>query len=137
PQPPPTTTAPPTTAPTPQPRSRPPALIASGVRIGKVPVGGLTRAAAERAVQGWFARPLVFLVGRERLAVPAARLGAVPYPGPAVARALAPKPGAIVPLPIALHGAPRRARIRLLAKGFDRKPVHATVPRRNLRPVLS
>ena len=137
PQPPPTTMAPPTTAPTPQPRSRLPALIASGVRIGNVPVGGLTRAAAERAVQGWFARPLVFLVGRERLAVPAARLGAVPYLGPAVARALAAKPGAIVPLTIALHGAPGRAWIRRLAKGFDRKPVDATVHLRNLRPVVS
>ena len=132
---PPTTTAPPLPVPKPQPKE--PALIASGVRVGKVPVGVLTRNAAEKAVRAWFARPLVLLVGRERLAVPAARLGAVPYFEPAVARALAARPGATVALTVDVHGGSGRSWVRRLAKSFDRKPVDATVRLRNLRPVVS
>jgi hypothetical protein len=140
--PPPTTTDQATTAPTtatqpPRPVSRKPALIASGVRVGKVVVAGLTRTAAEREIRAAFARPLVLLVGRERLEVPRTLLGAVPYIEPAVSRALTAKPGTSVGLAVALRGAPARAWLRRFAKSFDRKPIDARVRLRDLRPAVS
>src|ERR671934_21713 len=75
-------------------------LIAPGVTIGGVPVGGLTPDDAYIAVSDSFSRPLVLVIRSHRLAPQPAQLGSSARVGEAVARAGSALPGTRVPLDV-------------------------------------
>lgn len=119
--------------------SPPPATIAEGVTIGKVPVGGLSAEEARALLERRFARELRLVVapGRTVRVAPAA-LGAAPYLGKAVALAVRVKrPGYAVPLAVRAPRAGVERYLARLASSFDRKPVDARVVFRADRPVLT
>ncbi len=126
-----TTTATTTTA------TQPPALIARGVTIGGVPVGGLDPDSAYYAVKAQFDKPLVLLVGRRRLRVTPARVGASPYIRTAVARARIAPPRKKVALVVAVQGAQVRSYMAALAKRFDRASADSRLFLRGLRPYIT
>ena len=111
--------------------------IAPGVKIGGVPVGGLTATQAYQAVTKAFDRPLVLLVGRHRLSVPPDRFGAVAYVLRTVERARTAPPGTSLRLDVGVSPQRVGAWLRALARRFDRKVVDAQISLRNLKPFLS
>jgi lipoprotein-anchoring transpeptidase ErfK/SrfK len=114
-----TTTASPTTT-TPQPH-----LIAAGVTVGHIPVGGLTYARAVALVTRAFARPLTLVVSRTRhVHVAPDRLGASAEVDAAVRRALTVhRFGFNVPLPVDLEPGVIDAYAATLGSTVDREPV--------------
>jgi len=76
----------------------PGSLIAAGVTIGGVPVGGMAAADAYDAVDQSFLEPLVIIVRGHRLAPEPTQLGASARIGEAVARAGGALPGTQIPL---------------------------------------
>jgi lipoprotein-anchoring transpeptidase ErfK/SrfK len=124
-----TTSATTTTAPEP--------LIADGVTIGGVPVGGLTAEEAYGAVDDAFSRPLVLLVARRRLEPLPAQLGASARIGEAVSRARTAAPGTAIRLAIHVRRGRVRVYVRKVAKRFDRAPLDAHLFLRNLRPWIT
>src|SRR6185437_3249427 len=74
--------------------------IADGVTIGGVAVGGITATQAYQAVTKAFYRPLILVVGRHRLSIPASTFGAVPYALRSVNRALVAPAGTAVRLDV-------------------------------------
>ncbi len=146
PEPTPGTTPEPTPATTPEPTPtaepvapppRRPAVIAEGVTIADVAVGGLARAPATAKVRAAFARRLVLVVERRRFRVSPRRLGTVAYVRTAVARALLAPPGARVRLKVAVRGRKTRSYVTSLARRVDRAPVDSVVLLRHLRPFLT
>ena len=115
-----TTTAPPT--------------IAPGVTISGVDVGEMTAAEAFTTVTASFARPLLLVVPRHKLAVAPARLGAMAAVRAAVKRALAAAPGAELKLAVILNRKRTSAYLARVAKRFDRKAVDSHLLLRGLRP---
>jgi hypothetical protein len=126
-----TTTTAPTTTTTPEP------VIAAGVYIGGVSVGGLTADEAYAAVDGSFSAPLVLIVARHRLEPLPAQLGAAARIGDAVSRARNAEPGTRIRLGVTVHGSRVRAYVRKLAKRFDVEPVEAQLFLRSLRPWIA
>ena len=114
-----------------------PPVIARGVTIGGVPVGGMLPEAAYAAVRGAFERPLVLLVAGRRLAPTPEQLGAVAYALAAVERARTAPAGTDVPLRVSVDGRRVRAYVATLAGRFDRKPVDSRLFLRRLRPWIS
>lgn len=130
PEPPPTTGTTPTTPP-------PPAVIAPGVLVGGVEVGGLTLADAATAVREAYAEPLELdLQGRPFLPTPAA-LGATAYVAPAIARARTAAAGTRVALFVRVRGASVRGYVARLARRFDRKPLDSRLSLRKLAPFVT
>ena len=121
-----------TTTTTPAPRT-----IAPGVTIGGVEVGDLTADEARAAVSASFARPLLLLVLRHKLAVPPARFGATAAVRDAVARALGAAPGTALKLRVKLNRSATGRYLAFLARHFDRKPVDAQLLLRRLRPFVT
>jgi lipoprotein-anchoring transpeptidase ErfK/SrfK len=115
-----TTTAPPT--------------IAPGVTISGVDVGEMTAAEAFTTVTASFARPLLLVVPRHKLAVAPARLGAMAAVRAAVKRALTAAPGAELKLAVILNRKRTSAYLARVAKRFDRKAVDSHLLLRGLRP---
>jgi lipoprotein-anchoring transpeptidase ErfK/SrfK len=113
------------------------ALIAAGVTIGGVPVGGLTADDAYFAVSESFSRPLVIVIRGHRLAPGPAQLGASARIGEAVARAGSALPGTSVPLDVVVKRNRVRAYVARLSKRFDTQPVEAQLFLRNLRPWIA
>jgi lipoprotein-anchoring transpeptidase ErfK/SrfK len=132
------TTATTTTAPTTTTRPAPPRAnrMPDRVRIGGVPVGGLTPAAAIAAVQAKFARHLAVVVDRSRLDLDPAKL-ATPYVNGAVARGRASEAGTRVDLVVNVHGASIRAFTKKLEQRYERAAVDSTLLLRNGRPFVS
>jgi hypothetical protein len=97
---------------------RPPVLVAKGVKIGRVPVGGLSSERARARVQRSFAKPLHFVFGSKSWRATPARLGATAEVDEAVTKALKAAPFQRVPLGVELHGA---AAVRRYAKTLDRR----------------
>jgi lipoprotein-anchoring transpeptidase ErfK/SrfK len=124
-----TTTAPTTTTTEP--------VIAAGVFIGNVPVGGLTADAAYAAVGDSFSAPLVLFVARHRLEPLPSQLGATARIGDAISRARNAEPGARIRLGVTVHGARIHAYVAKLAKRFDIDPVEARLFLRNLKPWIA
>ena len=125
----------------PQPRPKPkpklePFRLSPEVTVGGVHVGGLTPAAAEAVVRTSFRSRLVLSVGGAQLSVSPARLGAIAYVKPAVAKARSARPGTRVPLVVAVHGAAVRFYVRSLAARWDRAPVDARAVLRGFKPVV-
>ena len=121
-----TTTAPTTTT--------TPELIADGVSIGGVDVGGLTPDDAYAAVDASVSSPLVVIVARHRLEPLPAQLGASARIGEAVSRARTAEPGTSIRLAVQVRRPRVNAYVRRVAKRFDTEPVEAKLFLRNLRP---
>src|SRR5918912_3725080 len=98
----------------------------------------MTAADAAAAVQTAFARPVVVLVARHRLAPRPAQLGATARVAAAIGRALAAPAGTRVRLPVQVKRGPVTGYVRTVARRFDRKVVDAElVSLRNLRPFIT
>jgi hypothetical protein len=115
----------------------PATTIASGVTIARIPVGGMTPAAAAIVVQAAFDAPLDLRVGRTRVLVSPDVLGATAGVERAVERAAVASPGARIRLGIATDGPTLSQFVAGLAKRFDRLPVDARLFLRRGRPWLS
>jgi lipoprotein-anchoring transpeptidase ErfK/SrfK len=128
--PPATTTAPVTTA-------APPAapVLAHGVSVAGVRVGGLQRPEAEKAVEAAFARPLRVFVDRASYKLDP-RDFATAYTATAIARARVATPPTNVQLVVSVHGSAVRAWATRLATRYDRKPVNGALSFRGAKPVV-
>lgn len=111
--------------------------IPPGVTIARVRVGGLTAAAAQKAVRAAALKPVVIRVRRHRLRVGAGRLGAVPQVRAAVKRALSAAPNTSIRLKVDVRLRLSRSYVARLARRFDRKPVDSVLRLRNLRPWIT
>jgi lipoprotein-anchoring transpeptidase ErfK/SrfK len=122
-----TTTATTSTAPVPQ-------TIAPGVTISGIDVAEMTANQAFATVTASFARPLLLVVPRHKLAVAPARLGAMAAVRAAVKRALAAPAGTELKLRVILKRKRTSAYLARVAKRFDRKALDAHLLLRGLRP---
>jgi lipoprotein-anchoring transpeptidase ErfK/SrfK len=111
--------------------------IAAGVSIAGVSVAYMTYTEAYDAVDRWFARPLVLVVARHRIAAAPSEVGGAADIGAAVGDALLAAPGTRIALPVTINRSRTRAYVTALAKRFDRKPVDSQLYLRRLRPVLT
>ena len=132
-----TATEPTTTSATTATTTTPEQTIADGVTIGGVPVGGMTATQAYQAVTKAFYRPLILVVGRHRLSVPASTFGAVPYALRSVNRALVAPAGTTVRLDVGVSPKTVAAWLSRLARRFDRKAIDAQLSLRDLKPFIS
>jgi lipoprotein-anchoring transpeptidase ErfK/SrfK len=112
-------------------------LIATGVTISGVPVGGMTPDDAYTAVDQSFSQPLIVVVTRHRLAPQPSQLGASARIGEAVARAGSALPGTQIPLDVQINRARVREYVGVVAKRFDSEPVDAQLFLRNLSPWIA
>ncbi|MGB2875154.1 MAG: L,D-transpeptidase family protein [Gaiellaceae bacterium] len=112
-------------------------VIAEGVTIGGVPVGGLSEVDAVAAVTASFQRPVPLLVLRHRLLVTPEHLGATAVVRLAVARALTAAPGTALKLRVKLTRTTAQSYVDHVARRFDRKPVDARLFLRQSRPWVS
>ena len=133
---PPVTTTPPPAATTPKPRPKPtPKVIAAGITIGQVLVGGLTQREATELVRARFRRPLTLVVSPTRkLRVSPTELGATTLLGSAVRRAAVYRSPLNVPLKVELSQARFDRFVGSLARELEREPVDSRLILRNLRP---
>jgi lipoprotein-anchoring transpeptidase ErfK/SrfK len=76
----------------------PPVLVAQGVTLAGVPVGGMSNEQAQAAVRPLFSRPLRLAYGDRRWRLRPARFGASVAVAQGVGRALVAQPGVAVPL---------------------------------------
>jgi lipoprotein-anchoring transpeptidase ErfK/SrfK len=132
-----TTTVPTSTQPAPTPK--PPAKrarIASGVTIAVIHVGGLAYGPAYSAVSVEFRSPLSLQLGDRTISVSPWKMGAKPFIGPAVSRALHAKPGTAVKMVVDVKRAPVSDYVETLAARYDRAVSDARVVLRSLRPVV-
>jgi lipoprotein-anchoring transpeptidase ErfK/SrfK len=114
-----------------------PQLIADGVTIGGIAVGGMSADDAATAVTSFFETPLPLLVTGHRVAVTPDQLGAKAYVKDAVSAALAASPDTALKLHVKINRAKSEAFVRSVAKRFDRAPVDAKLSLRNLRPFVT
>src|SRR5919108_1980826 len=115
----------------------PPVLIADGVTIAGIPVGGMTADKAKTIMRAFFSRPLTFTFhGRTRNVTPY-WVGASAQIGVAVTNALSAAPSTAVSLPVTLDRERMRALVRRLARVWLRLPVDSTVHLRDLRPFVT
>jgi hypothetical protein len=138
--PPPTTDTTPTTTTTTTTTTTPlPQLIAPGVTIGHIPVGGLTFAQARDLVNASFGTPLTLVVSRSRriTATPHA-LGAYAHVTAAVRSALSVKrAGFNVPLRVDVPTVRIHAVVAALARRVDRAPVDSRLILYRLAPRIT
>ena len=114
-----------------------PQLIADGVTIGGIDVGGLTADDATTAITSFFETPLPLLVTGHQIAVTPDQLGARAYAKDAVTSALAASPGTAIKLHVKTNRHKSEAFVRSLAKRFDRAPLDAKLSLRQLRPFVT
>jgi lipoprotein-anchoring transpeptidase ErfK/SrfK len=115
----------------------PPPLIAAGVTIGGVAVGGLTGDEAAAAVRASFARRFVFTFrGHTRRAAPL-QVGARANVTLGVANALAAAPFAALRLPVTVGAHRLRAYATSISRAFSRPAVSSTAQLVGLRPRLT
>jgi hypothetical protein len=112
----------------------PPPVIADGVTIAGVAVGGLTEAEATEEVRAFFTQPLELRLGSQAISVGPYVLGAHAGIAAAVEGALASAADTAVPLQVNISRAKLRASVSRLARKFLRKPVSARVVLAGLRP---
>jgi lipoprotein-anchoring transpeptidase ErfK/SrfK len=132
-----TDTAPTSTATTPTPpppakRSR----IAAGVTIGGIHVGGLAYGPAYSAVAVEFRSPLELTLGDKTLTVSPWKLGAKPFIGPAISRALRAGPGTAVKIVVDVKRPQVVDYVDTLASRYDHDVADAHVLLRSLRPLV-
>ena len=114
-----------------------PQLIADGVTIGGIAVGGLSADDASTAVTSFFETPLPLLVTGHKIAVTSDQLGTSAYVKDAVVVALAAAPDTAIKLHVKINRHKSEAFVRSLAKRFDRAPVDAKLSLRHLRPYVT
>jgi L,D-transpeptidase-like protein len=115
----------------------PPPLIADGVTIAGVSVGGLTADEARAAVRAFFARPVTFTFrGRTKTSTPW-WVGASAGVDSAIANALAAVPGQAVALSVRFDRTRLRAFVARLARAWYRPPVNSRARLRYLRPTIT
>ncbi|HEY7397558.1 MAG TPA: L,D-transpeptidase family protein [Gaiellaceae bacterium] len=102
-------------------------LVAPGVTVSGVPVGGLTAEPARARIERSFVRPVTIRTPDGPVHATPAQLGAASSIDTAVSSALAATPRSSIALPVRLSGARVAAVVRRLARRFDRKPVDATL----------
>ena len=107
--------------------ARKPPLIAAGVTIAGVPVGGLTSEPARARVERAFSRPLRLEFGEKRWRISPRYLGANAAVDASVARALAARRGAKLPLRVGTARKRIRQYVARLDRLFSRDPVDAAV----------
>jgi lipoprotein-anchoring transpeptidase ErfK/SrfK len=129
-----TTTTPPPTTTTPSPPRQ--VRIPTDVTVGRVPVGGMTLDQAESKVRRAFARPLVLVAGPTRDArVAPSVLGAEPNYEKAISRARFSRPGARVPLDVAVSRTSVRGYLDRLGRQVDRPAVDARIVLHGIVPM--
>lgn len=130
-----TTTTPPTTT---VPPPRQPDVIAAGVTVGRVLVGGLSGTEARALLQERFARPLPLVVSAaRRLKVTPQQLGASAFIGSAVKRARNVNAGARLPLKVELQTSKLQRWLRALGVEVRRDAVDAQLVLRGMQPVAT
>jgi lipoprotein-anchoring transpeptidase ErfK/SrfK len=123
-------------------RTTPPGMeipieIPQGVTVAGIRVGGLTIGAAEARVRARLNQSLPLRAGNLHRLVDPRALGFRPYVKPAVAQALAAKPGARIKVFVIVDGATVRRYVRAMAERFHRDPVDSRLELRGLQPFLS
>jgi hypothetical protein len=111
-------------------------LIADGVTIAGVPVGGYTAHQATSATEDAFAERLVLTTDRQIRLVAPARLGAHPLLEDAVAGALRAKPGENIDLAVDVDQGKLARYVAALNKRYARAARDASVVLVKLRPVV-
>jgi hypothetical protein len=111
-------------------------VIAAGVTIAGVPVGGYTAHQAASATEDAFAERLVLTTDRRIRLVAPRKLGAHPLMSDAVAGALRAKPGENVELAVDVDHTRLQRYIASLNKSYAEPARDATVVLVNLRPVV-
>jgi lipoprotein-anchoring transpeptidase ErfK/SrfK len=133
-EPPTTTTEPPPTEPT-TPLPPTPAPIPFGVTVGGVQVGGLMPERAATRVRKSFARPLVLVVEtRKAVRLAPTALAAQANVAKAIRRARVARPGASVPLAVAVSRERVRTYVDRLAHRVDREAVDARLELDGVKP---
>jgi hypothetical protein len=113
-------------------------LIAEGVQIGKVDVGGMTAAEARTQVQAGFDAPLAIRFGRATLSVVPQKLGAAARVRLAVDQARRAAPFARIPLFVTLRSGGVGSYVKRLARRFDRPARDAElIGLQSLRPSIT
>jgi lipoprotein-anchoring transpeptidase ErfK/SrfK len=113
-------------------------LIAEGVSVGKVEVGGMTPAEAKAIVQTRFDEALAIRFGRTSLQVAPKRLGATARVRLAIDQARRAAPYGKVPLFLTLRSGGVARYVRTLARRFDRPARNAELTGlRRLRPWIT
>jgi lipoprotein-anchoring transpeptidase ErfK/SrfK len=112
-------------------------VIAPGVRIAGVRVGGMTPDEATAAVEDVFDRPLRIRVAGHQLVVTAQHLGTRARVADAVKRAARAAPGTKVRLVVDLSRPKVRAYIAAIGQRFDREPVDSVLSLRGVQPFLT
>jgi hypothetical protein len=130
-----TTTTPTSTAAKPPPPVKQ-QRIAQGVTISGIHVGGLAFGPAYSAVSAEFRSPLWLRLGDKVMTVSPWRLGAKPFIGPAVSRALKAAPGTAVKLVVDVKGKKVADFIDSLRKRYDRDVSDAHVVLHGLTPFV-
>ena len=100
-------------------------VIASGVTIGGVPVGGMTSEPARERLRVRFATPVRFVYGKRRWSVQPWKLGTGTAVDEAVGRALRARPGETVDLRVYVGGRTVRRYVASLANRYGRPAVNA------------
>jgi lipoprotein-anchoring transpeptidase ErfK/SrfK len=100
-------------------------VIASGVQIGGVPVGGMTSEPARERLRTRFEQPVWFSYGKRRWGVQPWKLGTGAAVDEAIGRALHVPPGTNVELRVYVGERPVRRYVRALVKRFSRPAVNA------------
>jgi hypothetical protein len=112
-----------------------PKVIAAGITVGKVLVGGLTTREATELVRTRFRRPLVLVLPNGRkLRVDPTELGGSTLLGSAVRRAAVYRVPLNVPLPVRISTERLERFVADVAARFDRDPVDSRFVLRDLRP---
>jgi lipoprotein-anchoring transpeptidase ErfK/SrfK len=114
------TTTLPTTTPTTTTAPPAPQLIAEGVTVAKIEVGGMTPAEAKAIVQTRFAEALVIRFGRTTVSISPTRLGATARILLAIDQARRAAPYVRVPLFVTLRAGAVSRTVKTLARRFDR-----------------
>jgi len=99
--------------------------IAPGVRVGAIPLGGLTSEPARTKLEAAFARAIPVEYGTRRWWASPRRLGAAAAVNTAVSEALGARLGKRVDLRVNWSGRALHEFVASLAKSFDRAPVDA------------
>ena len=119
-------------------RAPEPQLMAAGVFVGKVEVGGLTPASAAALVKTAFDEPLQLRYGRRTILVTPQRLGAAARIRLAIDQARRATPNSRVPLFVNLRPGGVSRYVKALARRFDRAARDAELTGlRNFRPWIT
>lgn len=112
-------------------------VVADGVTIGPVAVGGMTLAQATQAVLDAYLSPLEVRIGKATVTVQPHALHTVAPVADAVQQALAAAPGTAVPLRAQVDAAKLAALVRTLAARYHVEPVASRLLLRRSLPVLT